>query len=183
MKKAPVAVGHEPIPFSVSRPRRHLPSTPLDLVRAKAVDRSLQRSSTDQTRITATVLCRLAMPETYEHPTISWRRADHLPHHETGSFLPSQMLPKVSVLCPFAPLSPRATYPYPNQCGLVQPCVVMNTARSHTFHLYSPTSIYASIPLTGPQVLLFAGMTGRGVLLPGCLEFHFMIFDCKLQSD
>jgi hypothetical protein len=101
MKKALAVVGHGPIPFSVSRPRRRHPSTPLDLVRVKAVDRSLQRSFTDPTRTTAIVSCRLAMLETYEHPTISWRRVDHLPLHETGSFLPSRMLPKVSVLCPF----------------------------------------------------------------------------------
>jgi hypothetical protein len=99
MKKALAVVGQEPIPFSASHPRRRLPSTLLDPVQVKAVDRSLQRSSTGLTKTTATVLCRLAMLETYEHPTISWRRADHRPLHETGSFLPSQMLLKVSVLC------------------------------------------------------------------------------------
>ena len=119
MKKALAAVGHEQIPFLVSPPRQHLPSTPLDLLQAKAVDQSPQRSSTDRTKTTATVLYRLAMLETYEHPIILWRRVDHRPLHETGLFLPSRMLQKVSVLCPVAPISPRAPYPYPNECGCV----------------------------------------------------------------
>jgi len=121
-KKALAAAGHEQIPFLGSRPRRHLPSTPLDLLRAKAVDQNLQRSSTDRTRITATVLYRLAMLETYEHPIILWRRADHRPLHETRLFLPSRMLQKVSVLCPLAPISPRAPCPYPNECSCISLC-------------------------------------------------------------
>ena len=73
----------------------------------------------------------------------------------------------------FCSLIPSRDISLSKPVGLVQPRVVMNTVLSHTFHTYSPASIYASIPLTGPQVLLCAGMTGRDVLLPGCLEFHF----------
>ena len=176
-KKALVAVGHEPIPFSVSHPRRHLPSTPLDLVRAKAVDRSLQQSSTDQIRITATASCRLAMPEIYEHPTILWRRVVHRPLHETGSFLQSQMLPKVSVLYPFGPLSSRATYPYPNQRGLVQPCV---DEYGPILYLPACTLVHPYMPQC-PPVLLSTGDDGPGCyhFLPRGLEFHFITFDRK----
>lgn len=132
-KKALAAAGHEQIPFLVSRPRRHLPSTPLDLLRAKAVDQNLQRSCTDQTRTTATVLYRLAMLETYERPTILWRRVDHQPLHETGLFLPSRMLQKVSVRCLLAPVSPRAPYPYTNECG----CISIESSRIHPHPLPS----------------------------------------------
>jgi hypothetical protein len=90
-------------------PRRHLPLTPLDLLRAKAVDQNLRPSSTDRTRTTATVLCPLAMLETYKHPIILWRRADHKPLQETGLFLPSRMLQKVSVLCPVSSHIPSRT--------------------------------------------------------------------------
>lgn len=161
-KKALVAVDHEPIPFSVSHPRRHLPSTPLDLVRAKAVDRNLQRSSTDPTRITATVSCRLAMPETYEHPTILWRRVDHRPHHETGSFLLSRMPPKVSVMCLFTPLSPRAI-------SLSKPARFGSALRRHEHSpiLYLPPVLPRSImSLIGSQVLLSTGDDG-----PECISF------------
>jgi len=46
-KKALVAVVHGPTLSLVSRPRRPLPSTPPDLVRARAAVRSLQQSSTE----------------------------------------------------------------------------------------------------------------------------------------
>jgi len=164
-KKALAAVGHEQIPFSVSRPRRHLPSTPLDPLRAKAVDQSLQRSPTDRTRITATVLYRLAMLETYEHPIILWRRADHRPLHEIGLFLPSRMLQKVSVLYPVSSHIPSRALSLSKPVRFHQFCVVMNSLLSPTVRLYSPASRYASKPLISLHFLPSAGGDGPRVIM------------------
>jgi hypothetical protein len=174
-KKALAAAGHEQIPFLVSPPRRRLPSTPLDPLRAKAVNQSPQRSSTDRTKTTATVLYRLAMLETYEHPIILWRRVDLRLLHETGLFLPSLMLQKVSVLSLLAPISPDAPYSCPNECG----CISFASLRIHSSSavcLCSPASRYASKPLIGLLFLPSAGGDGPGMLSsPRGLDFHFRL--------
>lgn len=171
-KKALAAAGHEQIPFLVSRPRRHLPSTPLDLLQAKAVDQNLQRSSTDRIRTTATALYRLVMRETYEHPIILWRRADHRPLHETGLFLQSRMLQKVSVLCLVSSHIPSRFLSLSKRVRLHQFCVIMNSYLSPTIHIYSSASGYASMPLI--NLSLSPLCRGDG---PGCYylqaDFHF----------
>lgn len=176
-KKALAAAGHEQIPFSVSPPRRHLPSTPLDLLRAKAVDQSPQRSSTDRTRTTATVLYHLAMLETYEHPITLWRRAAHRPLHETGLFLLNRMLQKVSVLCTISSHIPSGVLFLPKWVPVHRLCVIMNSFLCPTTRLYSPTSRYASKPLISLHILPSAGGDGPGCYHPLVASIFIFIYD------
>jgi hypothetical protein len=159
MRKARAAAVRAPIPFLVSHPRRPLHSIPPDLLRAKAVDRSLQQSSTDRTKTTATVLCRLAMRETYEHPTILWRRVGHQLLHETGPFLPSRMPPKVRVLFYSSTLSPSVGSPQTSGLFL---SYFVQTMPFPTFYRYSSASRFASTSFIGTQFLQSGGNDGPG---------------------
>lgn len=123
-KKVLVAVAHVQTPSLASRQHRHLLSTRHDPAQPKARDRSPQRSFTVLTRIMAIASSHLATRVTCAHPTISWRRAGHPLHHDTGQCLQNQMLPKVSVRSSLIP-------PHSDQWELV---------RLSSTYAYSPSS-------------------------------------------
>ena len=100
-KKVPVAVVHVQTPSLASRQLRHLLSIRHDPAQPKARDRSPQRNFTVLTRTMVTASSHLATRVTCGHPTISWRRAGHPLHHDTGQCLQNRMLPKVSVRSSF----------------------------------------------------------------------------------
>lgn len=94
MKKAHVAVGHVQTPSLASHLYRPLLSTRHDPARAKARDRSPQRSFTVLIRTMATVSSHRATRVTCGRPTILWRRAGHPPHRDIGPCLLNRMPPK-----------------------------------------------------------------------------------------
>ena len=97
-KKAHDAVDRVQILSLVSHQSRPLLSTRHDPAQAKARDRSPQRSFTATTKTMAIVSSHHATQVTCGRPTISWRRAGHPLHPDTGPCPLNRMLPKVSVL-------------------------------------------------------------------------------------
>jgi len=120
------------------------------------------------------------MRETYEHLTTSWRRVGHQRLHETESFLPSQMLPKVSVLFPLCSLIPSQSLSLHRPVGLTLHCVVPHSILTPTFYQYSSASSYTPPSSRLALDFLFVPvMTGR-VQSPRGRQFHFKTLNVRI---